>query len=111
MNHSTSILHRLLFNSKKTTHPKGRLIRFDESTPDIAYTTGSMRERVILFLQENQGFATTSEVAKGIASNPSRTTTMLNQLVAEGVVNTIKLEGCVREYELKITDKKTASVA
>lgn len=108
MTPSASLLHSLLFKSPKAAHPKGRLIRFDESTPDIAYTTGSMRERVILFLQENQGFATTSEVAKGIASNPSRTTKTLNQLVSEGVVDTIKLEGCVREYELKMTDKKSA---
>lgn len=108
MNPSSSMLHSLLFKSPNAVHPKGRLIRFDESTPDIAYTTGSMRERVILFLQENQGFATTSEIAKGIASNPSRTTKMLNQLVSEGIVSTIKLDGCVREYELKLIDKKSA---
>lgn len=94
-----SLLKSLLFKSELPLQ-QGRVIRFDEGTPDIAYTTGSMRERVILFLQDNQGFSTTSEIAKGIASNSSRTTKTLSSLIDEGIVSSIKLEGCVREYGL-----------
>lgn len=96
---SNSLLKTLLFKPE-FDYGKGRVIRFDESTPDIAYTTGSMRERVILFLRDHQGYATASEIAKGIASNGARTTKMLTSLVEDGLVDSIKLEGCVREYSL-----------
>jgi hypothetical protein len=94
---SNSLLKTLLFKPE-FDYGKGRVIRFDENTPDIAYTTGSMRDRVILFLRDNQGYATASEIAKGIASNGARTTKILNSLVEDALVDSIKLEGCVREY-------------
>lgn len=99
MTSTNSLLKTLLFK-QDFAHAKGRVIRFDEGVPDIAYTTGSMRERVIQYLKDNQGFATSSEVAKGIASNSSRTTKMLGNLVDEGIVISIKLDGCVREYSI-----------
>lgn len=98
------LLKSLLFKSEVAPH-QGRIIRFDEGTPDIAYTTGSMRERVILFLRDHQGYSTASEIAKGIASNSSRTTKTLASLVEEGIVSSIKLEGCVREYGLALEPK------
>lgn len=94
------MLSTLLFCQPSTLPKKtGRVVRFDEGAPDISYTTGSMRERVLNFLKDCQSFATSSEIAKGIASNPSRTTKTLTELVKEGLVESIKLEGCVREYQ------------
>lgn len=100
-----SQLATLLFKPS-ISHPQGRVIKFDENNPDIAYTTGSMRDRVLKYLEDQQCFATASEIAKGIASNSSRTTKALNQLVEEGLVESIKLEGCVREYSLVISSKE-----
>jgi hypothetical protein len=99
MSSPNSLLKTLLFKPT-ITHAKGRSIKFDEGIPDIAYTTGSMRERVLLYLTDNQGYATGSEIAKGIASNASRTTKMLATLTEENLVCSIKLDGCVREYGL-----------
>ena len=99
MSCTNSLIKTLLFKPN-ITHPQGRSIKFDEGTPDIAYTTGTMRERVLLFLKDNQGYATASEIAKGIASNSSRTTKMLATLAEENLVCSIKLDGCVREYGL-----------
>ena len=99
MSYPTSLIKTLLFKPS-IKHPKGRAIKFDEGTPDITYTTGTMRERVLLFLKDNQGYATASEIAKGIASNSSRTTKMLSTLAEENLVCSIKLDGCVREYGL-----------
>ena len=94
------MLSTLLFHQPGPAPKKpGRVIRFDEGTPDIYYTTGPMRERVLRFLKDYQSFATSSEIAKGIASNPSRTTKTLLDLVNDGLVASIKLEGCVREYQ------------
>lgn len=101
------MLSTLLFGRPDMIKKKsGRVIRFDESTPDICYTTGPMRERVLRFLRDNQSFATSSEIAKGIASNPSRTTKTLNDLVNDGLVASVKLEGCVREYQWLSNDEK-----
>lgn len=95
------MLSTLLFGRSSDAPPKktGRVIRFDEGTPDICYTTGPMRERVLRFLKDYQTFATSSEIAKGIASNPSRTSKTLTDLISEGLVESVKLEGCVREYQ------------
>ena len=101
------MLSTLLFRQFPALPKKrGRVIKFDEGTPDICYTTGSMRERVLRFLKDTQTFATASEVAKGIACNPSRTTRTLSTLVEEGLVETIKLDGCVREYQWAVLAEK-----
>lgn len=95
-----SMLSTLLFGRPQSVERKsGRIIRFDDSTPDICYTTGPMRERVLRFLRDCQSCSTSSEIARGIASNASRTTKTLADLVKEGLVESIKLEGCIREYQ------------
>ena len=93
------MLSTLLLRQFPAASKRGRVIKFDEGTPDICYTTGSMRDRVLQFLKDTQTFATASEVAKGIACSPSRTTRTLSTLVEEGLIETIKLDGCVREYQ------------
>lgn len=105
---SPSLLSTLIFKPT-ISHPQGRVIKFDEGTPDIAYTTGSMRERVLGFLRDHQCFATAAEISKGIASNSSRTTKALTQLLEEGLVETIKLDGCVREYSfVRVSEERQA---
>lgn len=105
-----SVLSTLLFcQPSKLPKKSGREIRFDDGSPDICYTTGSMRERVLRFLKDHQGCATSSEIARGIASNPGRTTKILRDLVEDGLVASIKLEGCLREYHCPALSEKSLS--
>lgn len=96
---STSQLKALLFKTQPRPS-EGRLVRFDENIPDISYATGSMRERVLNFLTDQKSFATASEISKGIGGNHSRTVKTLSTLVEEGQVESIKLNGSVREFRL-----------
>lgn len=96
---STSQLKVLLFKTQPRPS-KGRLVRFDENIPDISYATGSMRERILNFLSDQKSFATASEISKGIGGNHSGTVKTLSILVEEGPVESIKLNGAVREYRL-----------
>jgi len=97
MSSPCSLIKTLLFKPALPKH-SGRVIRFDENAPAILYTTGPMRERVLSFLRDHPGFATTSEIAKGIASNSSRTTKTLSEMVKDGSLQTVKIADCVREY-------------
>lgn len=96
----SSILSQLLFKPIPAPQKRGRVIRFGQEEPDIQLVTGSMEERIILFLLRHQCPATAKEVANGIGSSGSRVTRILQQLVKAGKVHNIKIEGCVTEYEL-----------
>lgn len=95
----SSIISSILFKSE-TVHPKGRVIRFDEASVDIELATGSMRERVLNLFAASDAPITAKDIAASINSNSSRVTAQLRQLIKEGMLEMIKIDGCVTEYRL-----------
>ncbi len=87
----------LLGNLPKANH-KGRPITFSSTEIDINLTTGSMRERVLGYLAQVALSATAKDIAEGIGSDAGRVTRVLQQLLANGQVEAIKVEGAVKEY-------------
>ena len=79
---------------------KGRPITFSHADIDIRLTTGSMRERVLHYLQLVSVPATAKEIADGIGSDSGRVHRLLKSLIAFGEIDAIKLEGSVTEYTL-----------
>ena len=94
-----STLASLLFGGK-VTHPKGRVIRFDETAPDIKLSTGSMGDRIRSALDHSIHPLTCKEIAERIGSNQPRVSSRMRQLVIDGIVTEVKLEGCVSEFTL-----------
>lgn len=98
-NKKGSILSSLLFGSR-ISHPKGRLIKFDEHTPDFKLSTGSLKERVIAALEHSTHPLTSKEIADRIGSSQPRASSKIRQLIDEGVLAEVKLDGCLSEYIL-----------
>lgn len=96
----SSILQRLLLKPVPQPQSRGRVVRFGQEEPDIHLATGSMPERIVAYLTRNQCPATAKEIAHGIASNNSRVTRILQQLLKEKKIRCIKIDGCVTEYEI-----------
>lgn len=96
----SSIISLMLFKAPTRPSAKGRVVRFGVEEPDILLSTGSMPERIVSYLVRNQAPGTAKEIASGIGSNASRVTRILMQLVKDGKVKIIKIDGCVTEYEL-----------
>ena len=94
-----STLASLLFGGR-VTHPKGRVIRFDENAPDIKLSTGSMGDRILSALEHSMHPLSCKEIAERIGSNQPRVSSRMRQLVTEGIVTEVKLEGCVSEFTL-----------
>jgi GTP-sensing pleiotropic transcriptional regulator CodY len=99
-----SILSTLLFRTN-TDHPKGRVVRFDENVPDIKLSTGSISERIIAALERSTHPLTAKEIADCIGTSQPRSSSKLRQLISEGIVAEVKLDGCITEY-LLINDPK-----
>jgi hypothetical protein len=99
-----SILSTLLFRTK-TDHPKGRVIRFDENVPDIKLSTGTLTERIIAALEHATHPLTAKEIADCIGTSQPRSSSKVRQLISEGIVAEVKLDGCITEYML-INDPK-----
>jgi hypothetical protein len=99
-----SILSTLLFRTK-TDHPKGRVIRFDENVPDIKLSTGTLSERIISALERSTHPLTAKEIADCIGTSQPRSSSKVRQLISEGIVAEVKLDGCITEYML-INDPK-----
>lgn len=99
-----SILSTLLFRTK-TDHPKGRVIRFDENVPDIKLSTGTLNERIISALERSTHPLTAKEIADCIGTSQPRSSSKVRQLISEGIVAEVKLDGCITEYML-INDPK-----
>lgn len=89
----------LLGNLPKVQH-QGRAVCFSTTEIDINLTTGSMRERVLAYLDLAKAPVTAKEISEGIGSEPGRVNRILQQLVSGGTVDAIKLEGVVKEYTL-----------
>lgn len=98
-NKKGNILSSLLFGSR-ISHPKGRLIKFDEHTPDFKLSTGSLKERVIAALEHSTHPLTSKEIADRIGSSQPRASSKIRQLIDEGVLAEVKLDGCLSEYIL-----------
>ncbi len=99
-----SILSTLLFRTK-TDHPKGRVIRFDENVPDIKLITGTLTEQIISALERSTHPLTAKEIADCIGTSQPRSSSKVRQLISEGIVAEVKLDGCITEYML-INDPK-----
>jgi hypothetical protein len=101
METNTSLVTRLLF---KNIHvpPKGsgRIVRFGDGDIDIEVATGTLPERVLTLLSKSREAMTAPEIARGIGSNPSRVSSTLKQLIRDGEIEQISVEGCLREYVL-----------
>ena len=89
----------LLFGIE-VSHPEGRVIRFDEQLPDIKLSTGSLYERVQEAFQCSPRPQTAKEIADRIGSAQPRVVRKIKQLVTDGVLEEIKLDGCICEYML-----------
>ena len=98
-NNKSSILSTLLFGSQ-TKHPQGRLIKFDEQIPDIKLSTGTLQERIITALERATHPLTSKEIADRIGSSQPRSSQKIKQLVDEGLIAEVKLDGCLSEYML-----------
>ncbi|MFM7122447.1 MAG: hypothetical protein ACKOW6_02545 [Fluviibacter sp.] len=98
-NKKNSILSTLLFGSQ-TKHPQGRLIKFDEQTPDIKLSTGTLQERIISALEHTTHPLTSKEIADRIGAAQPRAAAKIKQLLNDGKLAEIKLDGCLSEYIL-----------
>jgi len=93
-----SIISTVLFKQIPTQHNPGRFIKFDKTDPDIRFSTGTMRERVIGYLEARDEPLTAKDIALGISSNTSRVYAQLKKLVAEGVLDVVSHNGFHPEY-------------
>ena len=98
-NKKGGILSSLLFGSA-IKHPQGRVIKFDEHTPDIKLSTGTLGERIVSALEHSTHPLTSKEIADRIGSSQPRASGKIRQLVNEGVLSEVKLDGCLSEYIL-----------
>ena len=102
MDAPTSILSTLLFETiQPPKRGTGRVVRFGDGDIDLEIATGPMAERVLALLEKVGEPMTTSEIARGTGSNSSQVSTALKRLISSGVVASISVEGCYREYKLK----------
>ena len=98
-NRKSSILSTLLFGSQ-TKHPQGRLIKFDEHTPDIKLSTGTLQDRIIAALENTTHPLTSKEIADRIGTAQPRAAAKIKQLINDGLLTEVKLDGCLSEYML-----------
>lgn len=96
----TSIVGQILFKQTPVPAKHGRVVRFGQEEPDIQLATGTVKERILLYLQRNQCPATAKEITQGIGTNHSRVTRVLQALLKSNKVRLLKIDGCVTEYEL-----------
>ena len=100
-----SIISTVLFKKIPEQNTPGRFIKFDKTEPDIRFATGTMRERVIGYLQARNEPLTAKDIALGISSNTSRVYTQLKKLVEEGVLEVFSHNGFHPEYILRSSFK------
>lgn len=96
-----SILCQLLFDPVQLPAQRGRQIKFDSDEPDILFTTGPMDERITLLMRHRGYPMSAREIASGIGSNASQVNKGLKTLMANGCVDMVDMQGCVREYVLR----------
>lgn len=97
----SSMISTLLFKQIPEQHNPGRFIKFDKTDPDIRFSTGTMRERVLGYLESRDEPLTAKDIALGISSNTSRVYAQLKKLVGEGVLDVFAHNGFHPEYVIR----------
>lgn len=97
----SSIVSTILFKKIPQQQSAGRFIKFDKTDPDIRFSTGTMRERVIGYLAARNEPLTAKDIALGISSNTSRVYAQLKKLVGEGVLDVVSHNGFHPEYVIR----------
>ena len=96
-----SIVSTILFKKIPEHQNPGRFIKFDKTDPDIRFSTGTMRERVIGYLEARSEPLTAKDIALGISSNTSRVYAQLKKLVGEGTLDVYSHNGFHPEYVIR----------
>lgn len=94
------MLQQLLHKPVPQPNNRGRVVRFGQEELDIKLATGSMPDRIQMYLQCNQCPATAKEISTGIASHNGRVARVLQQLLKDQKIRCIQIDGCVTEYEI-----------
>ena len=97
----TSILRTILFKEIPKPLNASRTIKFDISEPDIRFATGSMHDRVMRYLTEQDEPLTAKEIAQGIGSTTSRVYVQLKRMVSDRTLAVINVEGFHPEYIMR----------
>ena len=100
-----SIVSTILFKKIPEQNIPGRFIKFDKTDPDIRVSTGTMRERVLGYLEARDEPLTAKDIALGISSNTSRVYAQLKKLVGEGVLEVFAHNGFHPEYVIRANYK------
>lgn len=100
-----SIVSTILFKKIPEQNIPGRFIKFDKTDPDIRFSTGTMRERVLGYLEVRDEPLTAKDIALGISSNTSRVYAQLKKLVGEGVLEVFAHNGFHPEYVIRSSYK------
>lgn len=97
----SSMISTLLFKRFPEQSNQGRFIKFDKTDPDIRFSTGTMRERVLGYLEARGEPLTAKDIALGISSNTSRVYAQLKKLVSEGVLDVSAHNGFHPDYVIR----------
>ena len=96
-------LYSILFRTVPyTEHPPGR--RSASTGPGMhQFTTGSLSDRVLRYLEVHQ-FGTQTDIAEGIEASPGHVRRVLIALQKSGEIQCIQIHGNHPEYQLTKTD-------
>lgn len=97
----TSIIRAVLFKEVPKPSTLGRSIKFDETEPDIRFSTGKMHERVMEYLKERDEPLTAKDIALGIGSTTSRVYVQLKRLASGRLIEVINVDGFHPEYTIR----------
>jgi hypothetical protein len=97
----TSIIRAVLFKEVPKPSSLGRSIKFEESDPDIRFSTGTMHERVMGYLKERDEPLSAKDIATGIGSTTSRVYVQLKRLAANRFIEVINVDGFHPEYWIR----------
>lgn len=100
----TSIVSTILFKRIPQTDAHGRFVEFDKSDPDLRFVDGTMRERILGYLQERDEPLTAKDIAQGISSHTNRVFVQLKKLVLDESVELLNLPGLQPEYQIRKPD-------
>lgn len=102
MNQNIHPLYRILFKTVPyAEHPPGRRGTF--TGPGVQFTTGSLNERVLRYLEVHH-FGSQTDIAEGIETSIGFVRRALVALQKSGEVQCIQIHGSHPEYRLTKTD-------
>jgi hypothetical protein len=92
-------LHKILYGEvDHTPITRGRVLP-PMTGREIAVQSGSFADQIMGYLS-SEGSAKVSEIATVIGSTPQKTTKCLRQMVGEGILEEIRIDGCPIKYAL-----------